>query len=158
MPPIILQYRYEAVSPSPISTEYNGILLTNISRIPFITERVQSAKEAMQVITMRQSNISVRYIFLAAERMNWRKLRVSVSAKGFLQRLMYAQNSLVNLQAPVTFQSLHSLMSTSVSRSTFILPLWAWLLKVICEANKGFLVGWRIIKKKKKNPYLSFAV
>lgn len=40
-----------------------------------------------------------------------------------------------HLQAPVTFQSLHSLMSTSFSRSIFIRPLWALLLKVICEPH-----------------------
>lgn len=45
-----------------------SFLLTNISRIPLITERVQRPKEVMQVIMIRQSNITVRYIFLAAEK------------------------------------------------------------------------------------------
>lgn len=42
-------------------------LLTNCSWMPLITERVQSMKEAMHVIMMRQSNSTVRYTFLAAE-------------------------------------------------------------------------------------------
>lgn len=43
-------------------------VLTNCSRIPVITERVQRAREVMQVTMMRQSNVTVRYIFLEAER------------------------------------------------------------------------------------------
>lgn len=41
-------------------------LLTNCSWMPLITERVQSMKEVMHVIMMRQSNSTVRYMFLAA--------------------------------------------------------------------------------------------
>lgn len=35
--------------------------------MPVITERVQSMKEVMHVIIMRQSNSTVRYMLLAAE-------------------------------------------------------------------------------------------
>lgn len=43
-------------------------VLTNCSRIPLITERVQRTREVMQVTMMRQSNVTVRYMFLEAER------------------------------------------------------------------------------------------
>ena len=42
--------------------------LTNSSWIPFITERVQRLKEVRHVKMMRQSNSTVRFMFLAAER------------------------------------------------------------------------------------------
>ena len=104
------------------------ILLTNISRIPLITERIQRVKEMMQVITMRQSNNIVRYICLAAVETEHVK-RFSLSGilnmglKTCKQSSVCSKTNSANLQAPVTFQSLHSLMSTSLSRSTFILPL-----------------------------------
>lgn len=43
-------------------------LLTNCSRIPVITERVQRDSEMMHVIMMMQSNVTDRYMFFAAER------------------------------------------------------------------------------------------
>lgn len=49
-------------------------LLTSCSWMPLITERMQSMKEAMHVIMMRQSKSTVRYMFLAAEGAEKRKL------------------------------------------------------------------------------------
>lgn len=106
-------------------------LLTNCSRIPVITERVQRDSEMTHVIMMMQSNVTDRYMFLAAERERSSNHFHSLQTRHLALWLFSFEDSL----APVTFQSLHSLMSTSSSRSIFILPLWALLLKEIFEPD-----------------------
>lgn len=108
-------------------------LLTNCSRTPVITERVQRDSEMMHVAMMMQSNDTDRYMFLEAEReiQSWDHfLRLQTRHPAFWP--FSCEDSL----APVTFQSLHSLTSMSSSRSIFILPLWALLLKEIFEPDK----------------------
>lgn len=108
-------------------------VLTNCSRIPLITERVQRTREVMQVTMMRQSNVTVRYMFLEAERKrNQNHLECEKHHDSGVKLFGFGKK---NSHAPVTFQSLHSLMSTSSCRSTFILPLCALLLKVIFEPD-----------------------
>lgn len=110
-------------------------VLTNCSRIPVITERVQRAREVMQVTMMRQSNVTVRYMFLEAKRKrNQNHLEYEKHHNIFNGFKLFGFGK-KNSHAPVTFQSLHSLMSTSSSRSTFILPLCTLLLKVIFEPD-----------------------
>lgn len=59
----LLEYKRNACS-----VNYELSFLTNSSWIPLITERVQRLKEVRHVMMMRQSNSTVRFMFLAAER------------------------------------------------------------------------------------------
>lgn len=108
-------------------------VLTNCSRTAVITERVHRDSEIMHVTMMMQSNVADRYMFLEAER--------EIQSSDHFHRLQARLPALWPLScedslAPVTFQSLHSLTSMSSSRSIFILPLWALLLKEIFEPDK----------------------
>lgn len=60
---LLLEYNRNACS-----VNYELSFLTNSSLIPLITERVQRLKEVRHVMMMRQSNSTVRFMFLAAER------------------------------------------------------------------------------------------